>query len=165
MTSLVLHSYSPNETRRIGVSLGRRIKAGDILLLIGDLGTGKTCLVQGIAKGLGIKGYVRSPTFVLVSIHQGRIPLYHIDIYRLNQAAEVLDLGIEEYLAGEGVSVIEWADKALEVFPESCLMVTLVFEEENQRLLKFDPCGERYEDLVLQLQGDSGKYRSSRERK
>ena len=88
-------------------------------------GAGKTCLTQGIAKGLEVDGYVRSPTFVLVTIHQGRLPLYHIDIYRLDHIAEVLDLGLDEYLAGDGVSVIEWADKAPEAFPDDCLRVTL----------------------------------------
>ena len=165
MPPIVLRSHSPRETKRIGASLGRYVEAGDVLLLCGDLGAGKTCLTQGIAKGLGIEGYVRSPTFVLLSIHQGRLPLYHIDIYRLDHVAEVLDLGLEEYLAGDGVSVIEWADKALEVFPQSCLMVTLDFEGANERLLTLEPHGERYERLVLQVQDEMSKRRSSRRRK
>lgn len=165
MSSVVLKSHSAAETRRIGASLGRYVEAGDVLLLCGDLGAGKTCLTQGIAKGLGIDGYVRSPTFVLVSIHQGRLPLYHVDIYRLDHVVEVFDLGMEEYLAGDGVSVIEWADKALEAFPESCLRVTLDYEGENERLLRLEPQGERYERLVLQVQDDLGRHRPSRRRK
>ena len=165
MSPVVLKSRSAGETRRIGASLGRHLEPGDILLLCGDLGTGKTCLTQGIAKGLGITEYVRSPTFVLVSIHQGRLPLYHIDIYRLDQVAEVIDLGLEEYLAGDGVSVIEWADKALEVFPQSCLRVTLDYEGENERLLRLEPRGERYERLVLQVQDELSKRGSSMRRK
>ena len=142
--------------------MGRYVEAGDILLLCGDLGAGKTCLTQGIAKGLGIQGYVRSPTFVLVSIHHGRIPLYHVDIYRLDHVAEVLDLGLEEYLAGDGVSVVEWADKALEAFAQSCLVVTLDFEGEKERLIRLEPHGERYERLVLQTHAGLNKRRSSR---
>ena len=162
---MILRSHSPEETRRIGVSLGRYVEAGDVLLLCGDLGAGKTCLTQGIANGLGIQGYVRSPTFVLVSIHHGRLPLYHIDIYRLDHVAEVLDLGLDEYLEGEGVSVIEWADKALEVFPRSCLVVTLDFESEKERLIRLEPRGEHYERLVLQVQEELSKRRPYRGRK
>ena len=136
---LELTSHSPDETQRIGAALGACAQPGDVLLLCGDLGAGKTCLTQGIAKGLDVDGYVRSPTFVLVTIHQGRLPLYHIDIYRLDHVAEVLDLGLEEYLAGDGVSVIEWADKAPEAFPEDCLRVTLDTLGEDSRLLRLHP--------------------------
>ena len=126
--------------------------AGDVFLLSGDLGAGKTCLTQGIAKGLGVDEYVRSPTFVLVSVHQGRLPLYHIDIYRLDEVAEVVDLGLEEYLAGDGVSVIEWASKALEVFPQPYMLVTLTYEGENERLIQLEAMGERYESLLSQVE-------------
>ena len=162
MPTVLLRSHSPGETRRIGASLGRHVEAGDVLLLCGELGAGKTCLTQGIARGLGIEGYVRSPTFVLVSIHQGRLPLYHIDIYRLDHVAEVLDLGLDEYLEGDGVSVIEWADKALEAFPQPFLLVTLDFDGEKERLIRLEPRGERYERLVLQVQEELSKRRSSR---
>ncbi|MFH1559832.1 MAG: tRNA (adenosine(37)-N6)-threonylcarbamoyltransferase complex ATPase subunit type 1 TsaE [Chloroflexota bacterium] len=162
MPPLLLRSHTPQETRRIGAALGRYAEVGDVLLLCGELGAGKTCLTQGIARGLGIEEYVRSPTFVLVSIHRGRLPLYHIDIYRLDQVAEVLDLGLEEYLAGDGVSVIEWADKALEAFPQPFLLVTLDFEGEKERLIRLEPRGERYERLVLQVQDELSRRRSSR---
>ena len=165
MSTVVLTSRSPAETRRIGVSLGRHVEAGDVLLLSGDLGAGKTCLTQGIAMGLGIEGYVRSPTFVLISIHNGLLPLYHIDIYRLDHVAEVLDLGLEEYLAGDGVSVIEWADKALEAFPQPFLLVTLDFEGEKERIIRLEPRGERYERLATQVSDGLSRRRSSRQRK
>ena len=162
---MILKSRSAAETRRIGASLGRLSEAGDVLLLCGDLGAGKTCLTQGIAKGLGIEGYVRSPTFVLVSIHHGRLPLYHMDIYRLDHVAEVVDLGLEEYLAGDGVSVIEWADKALEAFPQPFLLVTLDFEGEKERVIRLEPRGERYERLATQVSYGLSRRRSSRQRK
>ncbi|MDP6102158.1 MAG: tRNA (adenosine(37)-N6)-threonylcarbamoyltransferase complex ATPase subunit type 1 TsaE [Dehalococcoidia bacterium] len=164
MPPLVLRSHSPGETRRIGALLGRHVEPGDILLLCGDLGAGKTCFAQGIARGLGIQGYVRSPTFVLVSIHQGRLPLYHIDIYRLDHVAEIVDLGLDEYLAGDGVSVIEWADKAIETFPQAFLRIILDYEGENERLLRLEPQGERYERLVSLVQGGLGKRSPSRKR-
>ena len=152
MTPLVLRSHNARETARIGSALGQYAEAGDVFLLSGELGAGKTCLTQGIAKGLGVDGYVRSPTFVLVSVHQGRLPLYHIDIYRLDEIAEVVDLGLEEYLAGDGVSVIEWASKALEVFPQPYMLVTLTYEGENERLIQLEAMGERYESLLSQVQ-------------
>ena len=152
MTPLVLRSHSARETARIGSALGQYAEAGDVFLLSGELGAGKTCLTQGIAKGMGIDEYVRSPTFVLVSIHQGRLPLYHIDIYRLDEVAEVVDLGLEEYLAGDGVSVIEWASKALEVFPQPYMLVTLTYEGENERLIQLEAMGERYESLLSQVE-------------
>ena len=152
MTPLVLRSHSARETARIGSALGQYAIAGDVFLLSGELGAGKTCLTQGIAKGLGVDGYVRSPTFVLVSVHQGRLPLYHIDIYRLDEVAEVVDLGLEEYLAGDGVSVIEWASKALEVFPQPYMLITLTYEGENERLIQLEAMGERYERLQSQVE-------------
>lgn len=157
MAQVILRSNSPERTRRIGISLGHFAQAGDVLLLSGDLGAGKTCITQGIAKGLGVEGYVRSPTFVLLSIHNGRLPLYHVDIYRLDRVAEVQGLGLEEYLAGDGVCVIEWADKALEVFPKACLRITLDFNGEKERLIKFEPYGKRYEQLVLQTSSELKK--------
>ena len=152
MTPLVLRSHSARETARVGSALGQYAEAGDVFLLSGELGAGKTCLTQGIAKGLGVDEYVRSPTFVLVSVHQGRLPLYHIDIYRLDEVAEVVDLGLEEYLAGDGVSVIEWASKALEVFPQPYMLVTLTYEGENERLIQLEAMGERYESLLSQVE-------------
>ncbi len=152
MTPLVLRSHSARETARIGSALGQYAEPGDVFLLSGELGAGKTCLTQGIAKGLGVDEYVRSPTFVLVSVHQGRLPLYHIDIYRLDEVAEVVDLGLEEYLAGDGVSVIEWASKALEVFPQPCMLVTLTYEGENERLIQLEARGERFESLLAQVE-------------
>ena len=152
MTPLVLRSHSARETARIGSALGQYAEAGDVFLLSGELGAGKTCLTQGIAKGLGVDEYVRSPTFVLVSVHQGRLPLYHIDIYRLDEVAEVVDLGLEEYLAGDGVSVIEWASKALEVFPQPYMLVTLTYEGENERLIQLEARGERHESLLSQVE-------------
>jgi tRNA threonylcarbamoyladenosine biosynthesis protein TsaE len=101
------------ETRRLGEALGRKLQPGDIVLLFGELGAGKTTFAQGIAEGLDLdpKHYVRSPTFTLVNEYQGRLPIFHIDLYRLNSAEEIRDLGLEEYLFGPGVTVVEWAEK------------------------------------------------------
>ena len=155
MSAVLFKSRSPVETSRVGAALGRHAEPGDVFLLCGELGAGKTCLTQGIASGLGItEEHVGSPTFILVSIHQGRLPLYHIDIYRLDHVEEVLDLGLDEYLDGGGVSVVEWADKALGVLPTSCLMVTLTLDSDTERLIRLEPRGERYDRLVQQAQNE-----------
>ena len=118
-----LTSHSPEQTQRLGVSIGEVVLPGDILLLSGDLGVGKTCLTQGIAWGLGIKEYAVSPSFVLVRELYGRLPLYHIDLYRLDHIEEIEDLGLDDYLYGRGVCVVEWAEKGLAVLPTEHLLI------------------------------------------
>lgn len=112
------HSQSPEDTRQLGERIGRWLQAGDILLLFGDLGAGKTTLIQGIAAGLevGPDQYVRSPTFTLINEYKGRLPVYHVDLYRIESTAELADLGLEDYLFGEGVTLVEWGEK---LFPEA----------------------------------------------
>ncbi|MEJ2047101.1 MAG: tRNA (adenosine(37)-N6)-threonylcarbamoyltransferase complex ATPase subunit type 1 TsaE [Dehalococcoidia bacterium] len=108
LAHLDLVSHSPEETQRIGVCLGRLARAGDVFLLVGKLGAGKTCLTQGIAWGLNIKDYALSPSFVIMRELYGRLPLYHIDLFRLDAQAEIEDLGLDDYLYGSGVCVVEW---------------------------------------------------------
>ena len=92
--------------------LGRLVRPGDVLALHGDLGAGKTCLVQGLAAGLGVAEPITSPTFILIAEYAGRLPLYHVDLYRTERPEEVRGLGLEDLLGGDGVTVIEWGDKA-----------------------------------------------------
>ena len=151
MNNLSLMSNSAASTKTIGVRMGQLSEPGDVFLLSGDLGAGKTCLTQGMACGLGIEGYVRSPTFVLVSQHHGRLPLYHMDMYRLGGLEEVLDLGLEEYLLGSGVSVVEWADKSMGAFQQPFLVVSIGIGGMDERCLTFQAYGQRYEDLIQML--------------
>jgi tRNA threonylcarbamoyladenosine biosynthesis protein TsaE len=144
-------SYSTEETQRLGIQLGKLAKAGDVMLLVGELGTGKTCLAQGIAWGLGIDDYTLSPSFVLIREYQGRLLLYHIDFYRLDSIEEVVDLGLDDYLYGDGVCVVEWAERALPVLPEEHLLVKLEHLGENERKLCLEPKGEHYEELISEL--------------
>lgn len=106
-------THSPEETQDLGERIGGLLESGDIVLLFGDLGAGKTTLVQGMARGLGVARdeYVRSPSFTLVNQYRGRIPVYHIDLYRIDSSGELDDLGLEELLMSEGVLIIEWAEK------------------------------------------------------
>jgi len=148
-----LKSHSPEQTQLLGSYLGELAQENDLFLLTGDLGTGKTCLVQGIARGLDIKEYAFSPSFVLVREYHGRLPLYHIDLYRLDHIAEIADLGLEEYLCNNGVCVVEWAEKGLEVWPQNNLLIELnyVADCETQRIIRFKPEGRRHSELTKEL--------------
>ena len=106
-------THSPNDTLILGERIGRHLEAGDIVFLFGDLGAGKTTLTQGIARGLGVakEEYVRSPTFTLVNEYRGKVPVFHIDLYRIDSSHELEDLGLEEVFSSEGISIVEWAEK------------------------------------------------------
>lgn len=116
---------SPEATRSIGKSIGKSVVPGDVILLSGTLGAGKTTMTQGILWGLGGTEYARSPTFILVNEYQARIPVYHMDLYRLESMEEIDTLGLDDYLYGEGVCVVEWADKAETYFPEEHLKIRM----------------------------------------
>jgi len=149
--NLYLRSYGANHTGFLGELLGQNAEPSDVFLLIGDLGSGKTRLTKGIAKGLNVEEEIRSPTFVLVTSHFGRIPLYHIDLYRLDHLSEVLDIGLEEYMGVDGVSAIEWADRAIEAFPGDLLRVHLRYDGVRSRSITLNPIGQRYVDLVCKV--------------
>ncbi|MDA0265086.1 MAG: tRNA (adenosine(37)-N6)-threonylcarbamoyltransferase complex ATPase subunit type 1 TsaE [Chloroflexi bacterium] len=153
-----LHIVSPGPeiTQSLGRTIGEQASAGDVILLTGPLGAGKTCLTQGIALGLGVEGYVRSPTFVLMTRHKGRLTLHHVDLYRMGSPAEAWDLGLDEQLLGEGLCVIEWADRAWEIFPEDCLQIDLDYgADAEQRTITVETGVERsdsrFRDLLLLL--------------
>ncbi len=151
MRPLKLISHSPEETLNLGVCLGNLAEPGDIFLLSGPLGAGKTCLTQGIARGLGSAEYALSPTFVLMREIKGRLALYHIDLYRLDRIEEVLDLGLDDYLFGRGLTVIEWAEKGLGVLPAEHLRVKINYGSDNERAIEFVPHGRRYRKLLEKL--------------
>ncbi len=133
MKKLSVTTHSPEETRKLGEMLGELAQPSDIFLLSGNLGVGKTCLTQGIAWGLGSQEFALSPTFVLMREIQGRLRLYHIDLYRLDQVQEISDLGLDDCLYGQGLCVIEWAEKGLSVLPEDHLMITLQYLGDQER--------------------------------
>lgn len=118
-------SRSAQETQAFGERLGARLGRGDVVACIGPLGAGKTCFLQGLARGLGVMADVTSPTFVLVNQYRGRLPVYHVDAYRTGSLTELVDLGLEEMLHGEGVTVVEWADKLLPLLPPRTITVTI----------------------------------------
>ncbi len=149
--SLDFISHSEAQTRRFGARLGELLQGGDVICLAGELGAGKTCLTQGIGQGLGIEGPITSPSFTLINEYrqeQARLPLYHVDLYRLGESKEVLTLGLEEYFYGEGVCVVEWADRASEALPAEHLWIELRYVVETKRGLLMKAVGKRYEELL-----------------
>ena len=127
---------SEEDTRALGLSIADAAEAGDVVALIGDLGTGKTALTRYIAEGLGVRETISSPTFTIVKEYKsGRLPLYHFDVYRLGSGEELLDIGAEEMLDGDGLCVIEWADIVSDVLPEESLVVKIEYgAEEGERI-------------------------------
>lgn len=145
-------SLSPEATRAFGERIGRELLPGDLITLEGELGSGKTTLVQGIARGAGVQSrYVSSPTFVLVSTHRGRCPFHHIDLYRLEGSAAVEDLGLVDYFSKEAISVIEWAERAGTFLPEERLSVKITVLSEDQRAFYLTAEGTRPEEVLEQI--------------
>jgi tRNA threonylcarbamoyladenosine biosynthesis protein TsaE len=146
-------SGSPDETRALGAALGERLGPGDVVLLYGELGAGKTAFVQGLARGLGVppERRVASPTFTLVNEHTGRCPLYHIDLYRLDDPDEIEEMGMREYLASAGVTVIEWAERLSRLQPAHRLEVAIAARPEagpDARQLTARAVGARAETVL-----------------
>lgn len=145
-------SRSEQETKQFGERLSKCLKPGDIICLNGELGSGKTTLVKGIAKGLEVKeGKVNSPTFVLMNIYNGKMPIYHFDLYRINDNEQMAPLGFSEFFYGEGISVIEWAERLSGFAPKDCLKIQLKHKKENERDLKVSAIGRRSKEIVKKL--------------
>ncbi|MBQ4282556.1 MAG: tRNA (adenosine(37)-N6)-threonylcarbamoyltransferase complex ATPase subunit type 1 TsaE [Lachnospira sp.] len=126
MTEKVIETYGADETLELGKCVGRNVKAGQIICLIGDLGVGKTVFTQGFAKGLGIEEPICSPTFTIVQeYHEGRLPLYHFDVYRVGDVSEMDEIGYEEYFYSDGVSLVEWGNMFPELFPKEAVYITI----------------------------------------
>lgn len=146
-------SASAEFTRTIGAQLGTLLQAGDVVALSGDLGAGKTCCIQGIASGLGVGAEltVTSPTYTLIHEYQGRVPIYHFDVYRLRDEDDLYDLGYEEYFYGPGVTLIEWADRIQAFLPDDHLALHLYLRHDGVRRLRFQATGAHSEELLHDL--------------
>ncbi len=127
---------SPEETKNLGRKIGSELKGCDIVALFGELGAGKTTLIQGIAEGVHVADYVTSPTFIIINEFKGRFPFYHIDLYRLEDISQIEDLGIAEYFGKEGVKVIEWAEKLGDLLPKEHIRIEMEIVSENERRIK-----------------------------
>jgi len=143
---------TPEQTWRVGELLGRELGPGDTVCLYGDLGAGKTNFSYGIAQGLEVDTkYITSPTFAFVNEYKGKTPLYHIDLYRINDPEELENIGFEHYINGDGATVIEWADRAEEALPAERLSVYLSHVDDKSREIGFLAEGERYQKLLEEL--------------
>ncbi len=137
-----MQTHSPQETRSLGEKLAAHLRTGDVLLLLGDLGAGKSELTRGIAQGLGILTPVTSPSFTILNVYdEGRVPLYHFDWYRLNSADELYEMGMDEYLGGDGIAVVEWPSQCPEAIPETRLAVELTPLGDTDREIILTPVG------------------------
>ena len=152
---LELTSSTPLETERIGSLLGQRLIPGDVVALAGELGSGKTVLVRGIAQGMGVdmRG-VASPSFTLINEYTGTVPLFHIDLYRLEGENDLYEIGYDEYVGGGGVAVIEWADKVPNMVPKEALWIVLRYIEAERRQLCFQTQGMRFREVIEKLERD-----------
>ncbi|HAQ06354.1 MAG TPA: tRNA (adenosine(37)-N6)-threonylcarbamoyltransferase complex ATPase subunit type 1 TsaE [Bacillus bacterium] len=149
MATYQLKSNEPELTKSFAKRMAGFLKPGDVIALEGDLGAGKTTFTKGLAEGLGITRNVNSPTFTIIKEYKGRLPLYHMDVYRVADAFE--DLGFEEYFEGNGVTVVEWAHLIEAQLPEELLLLQISLESDGSRKIVADPKGERYEELCKEI--------------
>ncbi|WP_080848781.1 tRNA (adenosine(37)-N6)-threonylcarbamoyltransferase complex ATPase subunit type 1 TsaE [Cytobacillus gottheilii] len=149
MNQFQLSSLKPEDTNRLAIKLAENLQPGDVIALEGDLGAGKTTFTKGLAVGLGITKTVSSPTFTIIKEYRGRLPLYHMDVYRVQDSFE--DLGFDEYFYGDGVTVVEWAHLIKDQLPEELLTIYLYHSGEEERRIEFSPSGKRYEVLCKEL--------------
>ena len=140
-------------TEKFGIKLGKFLQPGDILCLNGHLGAGKTTLSKSIGLGLDVKDYITSPTFTLINEYTGRIPMYHFDVYRLENAHELDDLGFDDYFYGNGASIIEWAEKIENTLPKDRMVININRgSNDNERILTISGFGNRYDQLIKELE-------------
>lgn len=144
-------THNPDETAEVGAALGRLLQPGDVVLLQGDLGAGKTRLTQGLARGAGSPDPVTSPTFVLVNEYRGPFRIVHVDLYRIERALDADSLGLDEYLEGDGVTVVEWPEQAPHALPADHLLIAFDHAGEFDRTLTITGFGDRYRALALAL--------------
>ena len=148
---MTFETHSVAETQALGAALAKQLEPDDVLLMLGDMGAGKSEFTRGLARGLGVTGYVTSPTFTIMQLHDsGRLPLYHFDWYRISDAEELYELSMDEYLHAGGVAVIEWPSRAEEAIPETYLEVALEPLSDDVRLITLTPVGGFHE---LDLKG------------
>jgi tRNA threonylcarbamoyladenosine biosynthesis protein TsaE len=163
LKKVIIQTKSAFETIRIGRSIGRHLRSGDVVALVGELGTGKTQFIKGLAAGAGVgrPTYISSPSFTLINEYPGRVPFYHLDLFRLEQEKEAEDLGLEDYFQSGGIVAIEWADKIPSLLPKEMFLIYFAYTGTNTRTLEITGKGTRYLNLVDQIQSSEFGVRSS----
>ena len=143
-------THSASETQALGKRLAEQLRAGDVILLEGELGAGKSELARGVAKGLGVQETVTSPSFTILNVYEsGSVPLYHFDWYRLESAEELYELGMDEYLGGDGIALVEWPGRCPDAVPEDCLRICIEATGENTRRITEETRG-RFREISLE---------------
>jgi tRNA threonylcarbamoyladenosine biosynthesis protein TsaE len=147
---VVVQTRSTSETIRIGKRIGTLLKSGDIVVLVGELGAGKTQLIKGLAAGVGIGNptYISSPSFTLINEYPGKIPFYHVDLFRLEREKEAEELGLEDYFQGGGITAIEWADKIPSLLPKEMFFIHIAYTGKNTRSIEMIGKGKRYQKIL-----------------
>ena len=150
---MVFQTKSTSETIRFGKSIGSFLLPGDVIALVGELGTGKTQFIKGLAAGVGVgkPTYISSPSFTLINEYPGRVPFYHIDLFRLKAEKEAEELGLEEYFQSEGITAIEWADKIPSLLPQEILWIHIRYTGKHTRSIEMVGRGKRFEELLNRL--------------
>jgi tRNA threonylcarbamoyladenosine biosynthesis protein TsaE len=148
MTKIYLENEE--QTREIGFKLGQLVTPKSVVCLIGDLGAGKTTMTQSLAKSLEVDDYITSPTFTIVNEYEGKMPLYHFDVYRIGSSDEMYDIGFDEYINGDGVCIIEWANLIEDILPDEYLYIEMNYKETGREMI-LTPKGEKYEEIVKEL--------------
>ncbi len=149
----VIQTKSPSETIRLGKRIGGLLRPGGVVALVGELGAGKTQFIKGLAEGVGVgkPTYISSPSFTLINEYPGRVPFYHVDLFRLEREKDAEELGLEDYFQGDGITAIEWADKIPSLLPKEMLLIHIAYTGKNSRSLEIIGKGKHYEDLVKGL--------------
>jgi tRNA threonylcarbamoyladenosine biosynthesis protein TsaE len=153
LSQVVIQTQSATETVQIGKRIGKLLRDGDVMALVGELGSGKTHFIKGLAAGLGVKRSKRiaSPSFTLIHEYQGKFSLFHVDLFRLTMEEEAEDLGLDEYFVRGGVTAIEWADKIPNLLPKELIWINLSYLGQHARSIHLHGKGKRYEELVREL--------------
>ena len=149
----LITSNSAEKTEQFGHNLAQQLKPGDVLAFFGDLGSGKTTLIKGICEGLEVEADITSPTFTLIHEYSGRLPVYHFDFYRIANSHEVWELGCDEYFYGDGVCLIEWADRVADVLPDDHLRIEIAITGPSEREFQITATGPKSERLLSRLEG------------
>ena len=139
------------ETEDLGMKIAKALKGGEVLAMTGDLGAGKTTMTKALARGLGIEEHVTSPTFTIVNEYEGRLKLFHFDVYRIADIEEMYDLGFEEYIYGDGVSIIEWSNLIKEILPEDTINIEILASDVDERTIRISGRGKKFENLSKEL--------------
>ena len=152
MEKVVFQTKSTSETIRIGKSIGSLLMSGDVVALVGELGTGKTQFIKGLATGVGVgkPTYISSPSFTLINEYAGKVPFYHIDLFRLKSEREAEELGLEEYFQGGGITAIEWADKMPSFLPQEMLWIHIRYTGKHTRSFEIIAKGKRFEKMIIE---------------